>query len=78
MHLPGVFQLLVIALILVVLFGRGRISDFMGDVGRSVKSFRRNIADEDEAAQPVPIDGVAIEPNPAEPAGESPSDHILK
>ena len=78
MHLPGVFQLLVIALILVVLFGRGRISDFMGDVGKGVKTFRTSIADKDDAAQPVPIDGVAIEPNLAEPAVESPPDHILK
>ena len=66
MHTPGVFQLLVIALIAVVLFGRGRISDFMGDVGQGVKSFRKSIADDDEAAQPAPVDGIGIEPAHAE------------
>jgi sec-independent protein translocase protein TatA len=40
------FQILVIALIALVLFGRGRISEFMGDFGRGVKTFRRNLEDE--------------------------------
>jgi sec-independent protein translocase protein TatA len=45
----GPFQILIIALVILVLFGRGRISDMMGDFGKGVKSFRRNLA-EDEAA----------------------------
>jgi sec-independent protein translocase protein TatA len=69
-HLPGVFQLLVIALIAVVLFGRGRISDFMGDVGKGVKSFRKSIADDDEAAHPA---GIGIEPAVAEAAEPPPA-----
>ena len=52
MHLPGLFQILVIALIALVLFGRGRISEFMGDFGRGVKTFRRNF--EEESVQPLP------------------------
>ena len=51
MHFPGLFQILVVALIAVVLFGRRRISDFMGDVGGGVKSFRQALSDEDEAAR---------------------------
>jgi sec-independent protein translocase protein TatA len=77
-HPPGLFQLLVIALIVLVLFGRGRISDFMGDVGKGVKSFRKSLADEVEPAHPVPIDGVAIEPTLAEPAAEASPDPIHK
>ena len=42
----GPFQILIIALVLLVLFGRGRISDMMGDIGKGVKSFRRNLDDE--------------------------------
>ena len=51
MHLPGLFQILVLALIALVLFGRGRIGDFMGDVGRRVKSFRQAFTDEEEATR---------------------------
>jgi sec-independent protein translocase protein TatA len=35
-----------------VLFGRGRISDMMGDLGKGVKSFRKNLEEE-----PAPIEG---------------------
>lgn len=48
----GPFQILIIALVLLVLFGRGRISEMMGDIGKGVKSFRSNL--DDEPAQPVP------------------------
>jgi sec-independent protein translocase protein TatA len=46
----GPFQILIIALVLLVLFGRGRISEAMGDVGKGVKSFRKGFGDEEEAA----------------------------
>lgn len=66
------FQILVIALVLLVLFGRGPISEMMGDFRRGVKTFRRNLADEHAGPAPVAnIDGpadateVAAEPTPA-------------
>ena len=46
---PGLFQILIILLIIVVLFGRGRISEMMGDFGKGIKSFRRGL-DEDDSA----------------------------
>jgi sec-independent protein translocase protein TatA len=46
---PGLFQILIIALIVLVLFGRGRISEMMGDFGKGIKSFRRGL-DEDDSA----------------------------
>lgn len=45
---PGLFQILIIALIILVLFGRGRISEMMGDFGKGVKSFRKGLADDEE------------------------------
>lgn len=47
----GPFQILIIALVILVLFGGGRISDMMGDFGKGVKNFRRNLADDDAAPQ---------------------------
>jgi sec-independent protein translocase protein TatA len=65
----GPFQILIIALVLLVLFGRGRISDMMGDIGKGVKTFRRNL--EDEPAPLASLEGpgdaaeAAAEPLPA-------------
>lgn len=45
----GIWQLLLIAFLVVLLFGRGKISDLMGDVATGIKSFRKGMAEEDEA-----------------------------
>lgn len=50
---PGLFQILIIAMIVLVLFGRGRISEMMGDFGKGIKSFRRNLANDDAAVIPL-------------------------
>ena len=40
-------QLLVIALVVLVLFGRGRISEMMGDFGKGIKSFKQGMNEDD-------------------------------
>tara|TARA_B100001057_G_scaffold296197_1_gene296327 strand:- start:672 stop:932 length:261 start_codon:yes stop_codon:yes gene_type:complete len=68
----GPFQILIIALVILVLFGRGRISEMMGDFGKGVKSFRKGLNEEDnassEAKSSARIEGPAHE---AKPAGET-------
>ena len=61
---PGLFQILIIALIILVLFGRGRISEMMGDFGKGIKSFKRGL-DEDEQPAPARIESPASEAHPA-------------
>jgi sec-independent protein translocase protein TatA len=39
-------HLIVLALVVLLLFGRGKISDLMGDFGKGIKSFKEGIADE--------------------------------
>ena len=39
-------HLLIVALVVLVLFGRGRISEMMGDFGKGIKSFKAGINDE--------------------------------
>ncbi len=39
-------HLLILALVVLVLFGRGRISEMMGDFGKGIKSFKQGIAEE--------------------------------
>lgn len=52
---PSWFQILIVIVLLVLLFGRGKISDLMGDVAKGIKSFKKGMADDDEqeAAEPV-------------------------
>ena len=70
----GPFQILIIALVILVLFGRGRISEMMGDFGKGVKSFRKGLNDDDEAtAKPSPrSEGPSHEAKPASQAAADP------
>ena len=52
----GPMGLLLIAVVVLVLFGRGKISSLMGEVGKGITSFKKGVADgnkdddEDDAA----------------------------
>jgi sec-independent protein translocase protein TatA len=52
---PTWFKLLLVVLLIVVLFGRGKISDVMGDFGKGLKDFKKGLADDQtaDAAKPV-------------------------
>ncbi len=56
----GPFQILIIALVVLVLFGRGRISEMMGDFGKGVKSFKQGLNEEDARTDP-PVAAQRIE-----------------
>lgn len=68
----GPFQILIIALVLLVLFGRGRISEMMGDFGKGVKSFRKSMTEEEEPAPAARIEGPGHEAKPADEAAAEP------
>ena len=38
-----------VILVVMLLFGRGKISDLMGDVAKGIKSFKKGMADDDTA-----------------------------
>ncbi|MCH8239223.1 MAG: twin-arginine translocase TatA/TatE family subunit [Proteobacteria bacterium] len=52
---PSWFQILIVIVLLVLLFGRGKISELMGDVAKGIKSFKKGIA-EDDADADVDVD----------------------
>lgn len=41
MGYPGIWQILIVLLLVVLLFGRGKISDLMGDVAKGITSFKK-------------------------------------
>lgn len=60
-------QLLVVALLVLVLFGRGRISEMMGDFGKGISSFKKGMNEADEpAANKARIEPPAPAAAPAE------------
>ncbi len=71
-------HLVILALVVLVLFGRGRISEMMGDFGKGIKSFKEGMTDEatSHAATPpappaqiaAPLESVAA---PADPTKTS-------
>ena len=49
---PSFWQILIVAVLVVLLFGRGKISGLMGDVAKGIKSFKKGMAeDPDEVAK---------------------------
>lgn len=44
----SIWHWLIVILVVVLLFGRGKISDLMGDVAKGVKSFKKGLADDEE------------------------------
>ena len=40
----GIWQIAVVVILVVLLFGRGKISSLMGDVAKGIKSFKKGMA----------------------------------
>ena len=47
MHGPGLWGIIIVAVVVVVLFGRGKISGVMGEVASGIKAFQKGMRDED-------------------------------
>ena len=56
----------IVALVILVLFGRGKISETMGDFGKGIKSFRKCMAE--EADRPAAPPAAQIPPQQADAA----------
>lgn len=41
----GPWQLLIIAIVVLVLFGRGKVSNLMGEVGKGISAFKKGVDD---------------------------------
>jgi sec-independent protein translocase protein TatA len=49
MHAPSIWGIIVVAVVVVLLFGRGKISGMMGEVASGIKAFQRGMRDDDTA-----------------------------
>ena len=48
---PGFWQIAIVVILVVLLFGRGKISDLMGDVAKGIKSFKKGMADNTDSSK---------------------------
>ena len=46
----SIWHWLVVGIIVLLLFGKGRFSEMMGDVAKGLKSFKKGMTDDEEAA----------------------------
>ena len=46
----SIWHWLVVGIVILLLFGKGRFSDMMGDVAKGIKSFKKGMTEEDEPA----------------------------
>ena len=64
----SIWHWIILLLIVVLLFGRGKISEVMGDVAKGIKSFKKGMSDDDDVAD---NGGRTIDHKPAVEAAKS-------
>ena len=60
----GIWQIAIVVILVVLLFGRGKISSLMGDVAKGIKSFKKGMAsDVTDDTEPKNISDENQDPN---------------
>jgi sec-independent protein translocase protein TatA len=72
MGFGSIWHWLIVLLIVLVLFGRGRVADIMGDFGKGIKSFKEGMGEETDKAPAPRIEGPRHEAKPAAEAAQDP------
>ena len=49
----SIWHWIIVIVVVLLLFGRGKISDLMGDVAGGIKAFKKGMKEDDEAAKPA-------------------------
>ncbi|CAN1595618.1 TatA Sec-independent protein secretion pathway components [Candidatus Pelagibacterales bacterium] len=50
------WHIIIVVIVAVLLFGRGKISDLMGDVAKGIKSFKKGMSDDQSSDNKDPKD----------------------
>ncbi|WP_319531760.1 twin-arginine translocase TatA/TatE family subunit [uncultured Cohaesibacter sp.] len=62
----GIWQIVIIAVVVVLLFGRGKIPELMGDVAKGINSFKKGLKGDDKDKDPEQIENQPAEQVSAE------------
>ena len=49
----GIWQIAIVVILVVLLFGRGKISSLMGDVAKGIKSFKKGMSSDDTSQSKI-------------------------
>ena len=52
----SIWHWIIVLVLILVLFGRGKVSELMGDVAKGIKSFKKGIAEDDEPPRAIARD----------------------
>jgi sec-independent protein translocase protein TatA len=58
----SIWHWVILGTVLLLLFGRGKFSDMMGDVAKGIKSFKKGMAEEESSATHMPSQQAAPPP----------------
>lgn len=64
----SIWHWIVVGIVIMLMFGRGKVSDLMADVAKGIKSFKKGMAEDDTAA--------AAQPAAPAPAPAPIADHV--
>lgn len=72
----SIWHWLIVGIVILLLFGKGRFSDMMGDVAKGLKSFKKGISEDDETApgqRRISEERVIEQPPASGPAAPAPA-----
>ena len=58
----SIFHWIIVAAIVLLLFGRGRIADVMGDFGKGISSFKKGMSEAEKEAELKPVKQIPAQP----------------
>ena len=75
----SIWHWLIVLLIVLVLFGRGRVAEIMGDFGKGIKSFKAGLSEDESGSAAKPgaetkVHSLEGPHHDAKPAGEAAKD----
>lgn len=74
----SIWHALILGIVVMLFFGKGRFSGMMGDVAQGIKSFKKGMADDEAPAPPAPptrIEGRPVNDIPGTTTETRESDH---
>ena len=80
MGIGSIWHWIIVLLVVLVLFGRGRVSEIMGDFGKGINSFKKGLADDESKPTPpsaqTPPAQIPPAATPAEPVQQTTNDQL--
>lgn len=76
----SIWHWIVVGVVVLLLFGRGKVSELMGDVAKGIKAFKKGMSDDETAAAAPtapakPIEGPAAAQPHAQPTTAAQTEH---